>query len=167
MNEMDDFMKDYNTMKISRSRDQSEMTSVGYIPSRNTSYGKKLTQYEERRDNKDYAHFTIEHLIMFFRENSAKAKVSYKSPWNKDKSSFSKLIETYTKQEIAEMILFIYTSDQKIQNKQRFMPCWLNQKIYTATQDWLKGIVNKLTREYREDPNKKYKGCVQKGHNWL
>ena len=21
--------------------------------------------------------------------------------------------------------------------------------------------------EYREDPNKKYKGCVQKGHNWL
>jgi len=138
MNELDDFMKDYNTMKISRSRDQSEMTSVGYIPLGKTSYGSKLTMYEEKRDNEEYEHFIISGLITFYKEKSKEAGAEYKSPYKRDENSFKKLIQTYTKREIVEMILWLFTSGQTVQDKELFMPCWMNSNIYRRTQRWLK-----------------------------
>ena len=149
--EMSNFMKRYNVMKIARGRVQSETTTVGYIPSQNTSYGKKLTAYEEKRDNKDYEHFNLEDLVTFFREQAAKAKVSYRGIKSSDRASFSKLLKEFTKKEIAEIILWVYTSKQKSQNKQTFMPCWINNNMYQNTQKWLKNGNSKSTKlEYRE-----------------
>ena len=137
MNELDEFMKEYSTLKLNRDKVQSQFTTVGYIPSRKTAYGRKLTMYEEKRDNEEYEHFIISDLITFYKEKSKEAGAEYKSPYKRDENSFKKLIKTYTKREIVEMILWLFTSGQTVQDKELFMPCWMNSNIYRRTQRWL------------------------------